>query len=436
MAELARAAGRATAVLRPPVVRRLGRVRSVDGSLIGVGGLTAPVGSIVRLGDDRRGARAGVVTSAVESCQLMSLDRTAVPQSGDLAEIVGDAFAPRIGQANLSRVVDALGNALDGGPPLRGDACWLMASTRVQAGRVTEPFDCGVRAINGLMTLGKGQRVGLIGGSGVGKSVLIDMLRRYAQADVVVAALIGERSREIADFIAGLRDEAGSRTAVVAVPASEPALARIYGAWRATALAEYFRAQGKSVLLIFDSLTRVAHAAREVGIAIGETLPPSGFPPSALNLITQLIERAGTSAGGQGAITAIYTILADGDDMLAPVVDTARAILDGHIILSRELAARRHFPAIDIANSVSRTMPQVAKRLHVEAAARLMREHALVERNRDLVAMGAYAPGRDAALDAALARWPAIERYLAQGADQRVDLNESVRGLDDLMHVP
>ncbi len=267
-------------------------------------------------------------------------------------------------------------------------------------------------------------------GSGVGKSVLLGMIVRAAQADVVVVGLIGERSREVADFLeTKVSGEARARSVVVAVPANHSPVLRIRGALRATAIAEAFRDQGKNVLLIMDSLTRVAHAGREIGLALGEPASARGYPPSAIAMLPGLIERAGTCVTSGGSITAIYTVLADGDDGNDPVVDSARSILDGHIVLSRQLAERGVYPAIDLGPSVSRVMTDIVGREHVHAARVLRRHLATYEENRDLVLMGAYRAGTDPTIDTAIAYQPAVLDYIRQDADAVVPLDQAVAEL-------
>jgi flagellum-specific ATP synthase len=342
-----------------------------------------------------------------------------------------------VGHAFLGRAVDGLGRPIDGGPPLRGEAEWPAGGKRTSAldrASVREPFDTGIRAINALTTLGIGQRVGIMAGSGVGKSVLIDMIAGGAEADVVVVGLIGERAREVSDFVERhMRGEAAARTAVIAVPADHAANLRLRGALLATSLAEYFRDQGLRVLLIQDSLTRIAHAAREIGILLGEPGAARGYPPSALSTITKLVERAGNSAASGGAITAIYTVLADGDDQNDPVVDTARSILDGHIVLSRDLAQRGQYPAIDVGASLSRVMSDVAPPDRIAHARRLRALISAYENNRDLVLMGAYRAGADPLVDRAIALQPQIGAFLSQEAGQRVPLAQAGEQLAELI---
>ena len=291
---------------------------------------------------------------------------------------------------------------------------------------VTQPFDTGIRAINALTTFGVGQRVGIVAGSGVGKSVLMDMIAGNAVADIVVLGLIGERAREVSDFVGRhMQGERAARTAIVAVPADHAPNLRLRGAYLAASLAEYYRERGQRVLLVLDSLTRIAHAAREIGLMLGESGAARGYPPSALATITKLVERAGNSARTGGSVTGLYTVLADGDDHNDPVVDTARAILDGHIVLSRGIAQRGRYPAIDVCASLSRVMADIAEPELSRAACEVRALISAYEENRDLVMMGAYQPGHDALLDRALGRHQAIEAFLAQDRSQKICLDEA-----------
>jgi flagellum-specific ATP synthase len=292
----------------------------------------------------------------------------------------------------------------------------------------------GVRTINSLLTVGRGQRIGLFAGSGVGKSVLLGMMARYTSADVIVVGLIGERGREVKEFvdrILGPQDR--GRAVVVAAPADTSPLMRLHGAWLATAVAEYFRDCGKSVLLIMDSLTRFAQAQREIGLAIGEAPATKGYPPSVFARLPQLVERAGNGMEGSGSITAFYTVLAEGDDQNDPIVDAARAILEGHVVLSRRIAESGRYPAIDVEASVSRAMHEIIPLEHQELARRFRQQLATYEQNRDLIAIGAYQRGSDPRIDAAIALWPKLEGFLQQDMHTRVDFDGSLTGLQSVM---
>ncbi len=407
-----------------------GRLSSCDGLLMEAVGLSLPVGTICSVGDT---VEAEVIGFRGGRTLLMNLGGPAplLPQSP--VRSIGPPGEAEVGAALLGRVVDGAGKPIDGLGPIRGAEGWPLAGklqSPLDRGRVLAPMDVGVRAINGLLTIGQGQRVGIMAGSGVGKSVLLGMMVRAAEADVVVVGLIGERSREVADFLeTKLAGAARERAVVVAVPANHSPVLRIRGALRATAIAEAFRAEGQRVLLIIDSLTRVAHAGREIGLALGEPASARGYPPSAIAMLPNLIERAGTCVASGGSITAIYTVLADGDDGNDPVVDAARSILDGHIVLSRALAERGVYPAIDLGPSVSRVMTDIAEAAHLRAARVLRRRLATYEENRDLVLMGAYRPGADAEIDAALACHPAILEFIRQDEGEIVSLDMAVAEL-------
>lgn len=415
----------------------VGRVTSYDGLLLEASGLSVPVGTVCRIETASGDAEAEVIGFRDGRCILMSL--------GQRSDLLPDAKVRpesnqswvNVGYGLLGRVVDGAGEPLDGLGPIRAEREWPLVGrlqNPLERARVTEPFDVGVRALNGLFTFGRGQRVGIMAGSGVGKSVLLGMMTRYAEADIVVVGLIGERSREVTDFLATkINGPARDRSVVVAVPANHSPIMRIRAAHRATAIAEYFRDQGKNVLLIIDSLTRVAHAQREIGLALGEQPTAKGYPPSVISLLPNLIERAGNDAHTGGSITAFYTVLADGDDTVGdPVVDTARAILDGHIVLSRSQAERGVYPAVDIAASISRVMTDVASREHVRAARALKRAAALYDENRDLILMGAYSRGADPALDLAISQQKDVMNYIMQPEDEPVNMAQSVAQLTTL----
>jgi flagellum-specific ATP synthase len=413
-------------------LRRGGRVVAFDGTTLEAVGTDALVGGRAMVGAARQPAE--IIGFRDGRALLMGLSPLAgiVPGAAVLTDGIDSDVV--VGDGLLGRVVDGLGRPIDGGGKLvaGGVRRALQAPAMGPADRlrVTEPLACGVRVIDALLTLGRGQRVGIMAGTGVGKSVLLGQMARWARADVVVMALIGERGREITDFIEReLSGEARGRTVTVAVPAGDAPLLRVRGAERAFAIAEGFREQGRHVLLILDSLSRVVHGAREVALARGENAGARGYPPSAMALIAALAERAGGDRRSGGAITAIMTVLAEGDDGIDPVVDAARGVLDGHILLSRRLAGRGQFPAVDLAASASRVMGDICAPAHLAAAARFRRLSSLIDDNRDLVLMGAYAPGSDAELDAALGLAPALEAFRAQARDVRADFTGSVEAL-------
>lgn len=425
--------GAITASSFVPAPRVSGRLASYDGLLMEAVGLSLPVGTVCEIGERDNRVEAEVIGFRGPRTLMMNLGGPAALLPQAPVRPIGAPGEAEVGAALLGRVVDGAGKPIDGLGPIRGAGRWPLAGhiqNPLDRGRVLEPMDVGVRAINGLLTIGQGQRVGIMAGSGVGKSVLLGMMVRAAEADVVVVGLIGERSREVADFLeTKVHGEARQRSVVVAVPANHSPVLRIRGALRATAIAEAFRAEGKKVLLIIDSLTRVAHAGREIGLALGEPASARGYPPSAIAMLPSLIERAGTDVNTGGSITAIYTVLADGDDGNDPVVDSARSILDGHIVLSRALAERGVYPAIDVGPSVSRVMTDIAPREHVLAARTLRRHLSTYEENRDLVLMGAYRSGADPSIDAAIAAHGAVLEYIRQDAHDVVSLPDAVMEL-------
>jgi flagellum-specific ATP synthase len=407
------------------------RLSSFDGLLMESIGLSMPIGMICAVDTADGGTiKAEVIGFRNGRTIMMNLGGPAPLLPRAAVRPVGTPGAAQVGAALLGRVVDGTGAPIDGLGPIRGAKSWPLAGklqNPLDRGRVLEPLDVGVRAINGLLTIGQGQRIGIMAGSGVGKSVLLGMMVRAAQADVVVVGLIGERSREVTDFLeTKLAGEARARAVVVAVPANHSPVLRIRGAMRATAIAEAFRDEGKRVLLIIDSLTRVAHAGREIGLALGEPASARGYPPSAIAMLPNLIERAGADVNSGGSITAIYTVLADGDDGSDPVVDSARAILDGHIVLSRSMAERGIYPAIDVGPSVSRVMSDIVAPDHARAARQLRRHLATYEENRDLILMGAYRSGTDAEIDSAIAHHSAVMSYIQQPPEEKVDLDHAI----------
>lgn len=339
----------------------------------------------------------------------------------------------KVGPEMLGRVIDGAGKPLDGqGPLLCEDPVILEGSPVNPLSRepISEPLDVGVRAINALLTAGRGQRLGLFAGSGIGKSSLLAMMTRFTNADIIVVGLVGERGREVKEFVEdNLGQEGLRRSVVVATPADCSPLMRIHGAWLATGIAEYFRDQGKDVLLLMDSLTRFAQAQREIGLAIGEPPATKGYPPSVFARLPQLVERAGAGMRGQGSITAFYTVLAEGDDEHDPIVDAARAILDGHVMLSRQIAEQGIYPPIDIETSVSRSMPRITSEQHHEWAMLFREVYSYYMRNRDLITVGAYQSGSDPRLDQAIAVWPAIEGFLSQSMHENVSLQSSIDSL-------
>ena len=372
-------------------------------------------------------------------------DRTFLMPTSDLSGLLPNARVitgssrgeVAVGEGLLGRVIDSDGAPLDGRPPLRAEDFVGLSGVQINPlmrEPITRSLDVGVRAINALLPIGRGQRVGLFAGSGVGKSTLLGMMTRYTAADVIVVGLIGERGREVRDFVESTLGEEGlRRSVVVAAPADRPPLARLHGAYRATAIAEWFRDQGLNVLLLMDSLTRFAQAQREIGLSVGEPPTTRGYPPSVFAKLPALVERAGNGAKGRGSITAFYTVLTEGDDPQDPIADAARAILDGHILLSRRVADSGLYPAIDVESSVSRVVQDIADdawRLRIRKLKRLV---AAYSANRDLIAIGAYQRGNDAATDEALERWPEILEFLGQDVSLAADLPHSLAALKRLV---
>jgi flagellum-specific ATP synthase len=335
-----------------------------------------------------------------------------------------------VGDGLLGRVLDGTGRPLDGLGPLQNcrESQPLMGSplNPLKRWAIREPLDVGIRTINSLLQIGRGQRIGLFAGSGVGKSVLLGMMTRYTDADVVVVGLIGERGREVQEFVANTLGPDGLRRAVVvATPADNPPLMRLHGAWVAHSIAEYYRDRGLKVLLLLDSLTRFAQAQREIALAIGEPPATKGYPPSVFARLPQLVERAGNSDSGPGSITAFYTVLAEGDDQQDPIADAARAILDGHIVLSRQLAESGLYPAIDVEQSISRAMHLIADREQMDLAVRFKQIYSTYQQNRDLVSVGAYRRGSDPRIDHAIDAWPRLLEFLRQDMYEAVKLPQA-----------
>lgn len=334
-----------------------------------------------------------------------------------------------VGDHLLGRILDGAGRPLDGRGAIHSDhhvPLYSRPFNPLDREPIQYVLDVGIRAINSLLTVGRGQRLGLFAGSGVGKSVLLGMMARYTSADVIVVGLIGERGREVKDFIENILGPEGlARSVVVAAPADTPPLLRLHGAAYASAIAEYFRDQGRHVLLLMDSLTRYAMAQREISLAIGEPPATKGYPPSVFAKLPQLVERAGNGRPGGGSITAFYTVLVEGDDQQDPIADSARAVLDGHVVLSRALSDQGHYPAIDIEMSISRAMTELLTREQFEVVRRFKHLYSRYQRNRDLINVGAYVRGNDPVLDEAIMLYPQMEQFLRQEMRERVGVEES-----------
>ena len=417
----------------PPVI--------VEGKLTRMVGLTLEaVGCEAAIGDrcvvlNRTGERIDteVVGFSGESLFLMPTGNTRGLAPNARVIPCGGSGEIAVGPGLLGRVIDGAGQPIDGRGPLRVEGRQPLNGSFVNPldrAPIREQLDVGVRSINALLTVGRGQRIGLFAGSGVGTSVLLGMMTRYTNADIIVVGLVGERGREVKEFIDdSLGPEGLARSVVVATPADNPPLMRMHGATMATAIAEYFRDQGKHVLLLMDSLTRYAQAQREIALTIGEPPATRGYPPSVFARLPQLVERAGMGVGGRGSITAFYTVLTEGDDNNDPVADNARAILDGHIVLSRRLAERGQYPAIDIEASISRLMTAVAAPEHYQLARQFKHYYSLYEQNQDLFNVGAYQPGSNQELDRAVQLRELLTAFMRQDPMQPVGSQQAIEGL-------
>ncbi|GAB5486464.1 MAG: flagellar protein export ATPase FliI [Parasphingorhabdus sp.] len=417
--------------------RYVGKLTAHDNGMLEVTGFEYPLGYSGRVkATDGREISAEVVGFKGSRALMIPMVQDAPLRSGSRVLPFVKSNQAAVGDALFGRIIGPMGEPIDGkGPILTVETVPLagMENNVLRRASVKQPIDIGIRALNGLMTIGQGQRVAIIAGSGVGKSVLINQILDGVVADVVVVGLIGERGREVNDFVSRRSENKDAApTITVAVPADHSPSSRLKAAHRATAIAEHFRSKGKSVVLVIDSLTRVAHAQREIGLAAGEPPTMKGYPPSALSLIPRLIERAGNDSDTGGSITAIYTVLADGDDLDDPVVDSARAIADGHIILSRSLAEQGIYPAIDIGKSISRVAVDIVEPEHLEAQIHFKRLWSTYEEARDLVLMGAYQTGSDPNIDEALAQWPALVEYVKQKPRELIDFRSSVDDLSKL----
>jgi flagellum-specific ATP synthase len=435
-----------------------GRITKLTGLVMEAAGIKLPIGSAcyVPLTGGRR-VEAEVVGFDGDRLLLMPQSGVdgVVPGAKVFALDVADALpkpkhnnTPRrrasdrtrhlpVGDGLLGRVLDGAGNPLDGLGKVNTEKRAPLSARNInplERAPIEEVLDVGVRAINSMLTVGRGQRMGLFAGSGVGKSVLLGMMARYTTADVIVVGLIGERGREVQEFIEQILGAEGlARSVVVAAPADAPALMRLQGANYATTIAEHFRNQGKNVLLIMDSLTRFAMAQREIALAVGEPPATKGYPPSVFAKLPALVERTGNGRRGEGSITAFYTVLTEGDDQQVPIADAARAILDGHIVLSRELAESGHYAAIDVEQSISRAMQNIAHAEHQKQARMLKQLYARYSRSEDLINVGAYEMGSDSILDKAIAKHEGIVEFLQQDINERADVSQSLQQLSEVL---
>lgn len=414
-----------------------GKVSKFDGKIAECDGFPSPIGTICRVECSDNKFVTGEIIGFRDSKNLLAIyDQNANIVCGGIVEVLDSGINIEVGKNLLGRVIDAHGNPIDGKSQIECNENWPINGTSINPMTrkpIDQPLDVGIKAINSLLTVGRGQRIGIIAGSGVGKSILLGMMSRFTEADIVVVALIGERGREVGNFVNQvLKDDAKSKTIIIAVPADKSPLLRIKAAQRATSISEYFRAKGKNVLLIMDSLTRIAHAKREVGLAIGEQPTSKGYPPSVISMIPALIERTGTGKSNEGSITAFYTILADSDDTNDPVVDTARAILDGHIVLSRDHAQMGIYPAIDLNQSLSRVMNSITDLKHQDQAKFIKKLYSIYLENRELILMGGYTKGQNEDIDKAVNNWPKICELIKQDVTEK---SEYLKSINDLFKI-
>ncbi|MCO6055441.1 flagellar protein export ATPase FliI [Pseudomonas sp. MOB-449] len=414
-----------------------GRLLRMVGLTLEAEGLRAPVGSrCLVINDDSYHpvqVEAEVMGFSGSKIYLMPVGSLSGIAPGARVVPLPDTGRLPMGMSMLGRVLDGAGRALDGKGGMRAEDWVPMDGPTINPLKrhpISEPLDVGIRSINSLLTVGRGQRLGLFAGTGVGKSVLLGMMTRFTEAEIIVVGLIGERGREVKEFIEHILGEEGlKRSVVVASPADDAPLMRLRAAMYCTRIAEYFRDKGKNVLLLMDSLTRFAQAQREIALAIGEPPATKGYPPSVFAKLPKLVERAGNAEQGGGSITAFYTVLSEGDDQQDPIADAARGVLDGHFVLSRRLAEEGHYPAIDIEASISRVMPQVVSPDHMKLAQRFKQLWSRYQQSRDLISVGAYVAGGDPDTDLAIARQPAMSAFLRQALDESERLPQSAQRL-------
>ena len=420
-------------------MRLTGRVSRVVGITVEVEGIKAPIGEVceIRVPGEAEAVRAEVVGFRDATTVLMPLGELRGVYQGCPVVPCGRPLGVRVGEGLLGRVLNGLGEPADGQGPVAGRTVEYPVDNRppdpLKRRRITEVLPTGVRAIDGLLSCGRGQRVGIFSGSGVGKSTLLGMISRYSGADVNVIGLIGERGREVRDFIENdLGPQGLARSVVVVATSEQPALVRLKGAFVACAVAEYFRDRGKDVLLLMDSVTRFAMAQREVGLAVGEPPATKGYTPTVFAQLPRLLERAGM--GETGSITAFFTVLVDGDDLTEPIADAVRGILDGHIVLSRQLASANHFPAVDVLNSVSRLMPDIVTEEHRTAAARFRDLLAAYRQAEDLINIGAYVAGSNPKVDEAVSRYEKMTGFLRQDMHEHTPFEAAVEELKYILN--
>ena len=434
----------------PTLLDRLSRLQSqplpqysinIEGKVTRMVGLTMEaVGCVAALGDrcavqvgKNRWVESEVVGFTGDLTYLMPTEAIdGISPGARVRRLKEDSQMP-VGPGLLGRVVNGLGRPLDGKGPIKAEesvSLQVDIINPLQRKPISETLDVGIKAINALLTVGKGQRLGLFAGSGVGKSMLLGMMTRFTEADITIVGLIGERGREVKEFIEQILGEEGlARSVVVASPADDSALMRLRAAVLTSRIAEYYRDQGKNVLLLMDSLTRYAQAQREIALSVGEPPATKGYPPSVFSKLPWLVERAGNGKEGGGSVTAFYTVLTEGDDQQDPIADASRAILDGHIVLSRRLAEEGHYPAIDVEASISRAMPHIVTEPHLQGAMRVKQLYSRYQQNRDLIAVGAYTKGTDPELDQAITLIPAINDFLRQSLTESFTLDQSLEAL-------
>jgi len=414
-----------------------GRVSRAVGLTLEARGFNQPVGARCFVNINNRTVEAEVVGFGSDSVYLMSLNNIQGMAPGMIIIPTGRVAQVGVGSQLLGRILNGSGHLLDDGPNIELTDNYPLVGPIINPLKraiIDTHLDVGIRAINGLLTIGRGQRIGLFAGSGVGKSVLLGMMTRYTEADIVVVGLIGERGREVKEFIeTSLGPEGLLRSVVVAAPADESPLMRLHGAMVATSIAEYFRDQGKHVLLLMDSLTRFAQAQREIALSIGEAPATKGYPPSVFTKLPELVERAGNGQPGIGSITVFYTVLTEGDDLQDPIADAARAILDGHIVLNRGLAEEGQYPAIDLEASISRVMQSIVPDQHLKNMLILKKYLSVYEKNKDLILLGAYSKGSDPMLDKAILFKDKIRQFIVQGMFEQVNFDDSIRLLNELV---
>ncbi|ASV65955.1 flagellar protein export ATPase FliI [Cytobacillus sp. FSL W7-1323] len=414
--------------------KKYGRVKRVVGLMIESQGPVSSIGDVCYIhvqGKKSRKIRAEVVGFKDENIILMPYTTVTDISPGSLVETTGKPLEIKVGTSLVGNVLDSLGQPLDGSllpKGLREVPTEQEPPNPLLRPPISEPIEVGVRLIDSLLTVGNGQRVGIFAGSGVGKSTLLGMIARNTKADINVIALIGERGREVREFIErDLGPEGLKRSIVIVATSDQPPLMRIKGAYTATAIAEYFRSKGMKVMMLMDSVTRVAMAQREIGLAIGEPPTTKGYTPSVFSVLPKLLERTGTSI--EGSITAFYTVLVDGDDMNEPIADTVRGILDGHYVLDRELANKGQYPAVDVLKSISRVMNQISSKRHIKAAESLRESLSTYRQSEDLINIGAYKKGSSQEIDRAIALYPQILNFLKQQTDEKVTIDDGIEQL-------